>query len=137
MDNKTTVTSNDESRKSVATPKVEATKKEVQTAYVSDEEVRKDIQEKWGEDIYVAAIDAEFIENLIDQENNATSSSAAGGIKRRRIKVTSKVSKALNSLIIDPLVTVGAKKQNEKTKIARKVKEKAKAEKQKAEFEKE
>ena len=84
-----------------------------------------------------AAIDAEFIENLIDQENNATSSSAAGGIKRRRIKVTSKVSKALNSLIIDPLVTVGAKKQNEKTKIARKVKEKAKAEKQKAEFEKE
>ena len=123
MSDNTTVTSNDESRK------------EVNTKYVSDEDVRNNIKKWTGEEkeIIIAAIDWEAVlANELEQEgvtgssdesSEDTSSSYAGG-RKRRIRVGSKVSKGLNSLIIDPLVTVGAKKQNEKTKMARKAKEK-------------
>lgn len=106
MDNNTTITSNDESRK------------EDKTNYVSDEEVRKTIKENWGEEVFVAAIDWEAIITKETEQNGTTDSSSASGTKRK-IRVGSKVSKALNSLIVDPLVTVGAKPEKNKFKKAR------------------
>ena len=109
MNNDTTVASNDESSKKTTGIKV-ANTNEMKTNYVSDEEVRNDIKNKWGEEVYVAAIDAEFIENIIAQEDAANSSTSEGG-RRKRVKVTSKVAIALNHLINNPLVTIGAKEE--------------------------
>ena len=117
MNNDTTVASNDESSQKATGIKV-ANTNEMKTNYVSDEEVRRDIKDKWGEEVYVAAIDAEFIENIIAQED-ANSSSASGEGKKRRVKVTSKVAIALNHLINNPLVTIGAKEEKGKFKQAR------------------
>lgn len=117
MNNDTTVASNDESSKKTTGIKV-ANTNEMKTNYVSDEEVRNDIKNKWGEEVYVAAIDAEFIENIIAQEDAANSSTSEGG-RRKRVKVTSKVAIALNHLINNPLVTIGAKEEKGKFKNAR------------------
>ena len=117
MNNDTTVASNDEGSKKTTGIKVTNTN-EIKTNYVSDEEVRNDIKNKWGEEVYVAAIDAEFIENIITQEDDANSSNSEGG-RKKRVKVTSKVAIALNHLINNPLVTIGAKEENGKFKNAR------------------
>lgn len=117
MNNDTTVASNDESSKKATGIKV-ANTNEMKTNYVSDEEVRKDIKEKWGEEVFVAAIDAEFIENIIAQEDTANSSTSSDG-RRKRVKVTSKVAVALSHLINNPLVTIGAKPEKGKFKKAR------------------
>lgn len=121
MNNDTTVASNDESSKKANEIKV-ANTNEMKTNYVSDEEVRKDIKEKWGEEVYVAAIDAEFIENIIAQEDAASSSTSSDGRRRRRrgrVKVTTQVAIALNHLINNSLVTIGAKEEKGKFKKAR------------------
>lgn len=117
MNNDTTVASNDESSKKTPGIKV-ANTNEMKTNYVSDEEVRNDIKNKWGEEVYVAAIDAEFIENVIAQEDAANSSTSEGG-RKKRVKVTSKVAIALNHLINNPLLTIGAKEEKGKFKNAR------------------
>ena len=84
------------------------------------EEVRNDIKNKWGEDVYIAAIDAEFIENIVAQEDaNDTSTSEDGRKKRKRVRVTSNVAIALNHLINNPLITIGAKEEKGKFKNAR------------------
>lgn len=119
MNNSTTITSNDESRK------------EAKTNYVSDEEVRKTIKDKWGEDLYVAAIDWEAIFVKETEQEGTTSSSVNGG-RKRKIRVGSKVSKALNSLLVDPFVTVGAKKENGRFKKSRENQKAKKAENQKS-----
>lgn len=117
MNNDTTVASNDESSKKTPGIKV-ANTNEMKTNYVSDEEVRNDIKNKWGEEVYVAAIDAEFIENVIAQEDAANSSTSEGG-RKKRVKVTSKVVIDLNHLINNPLLTIGAKEEKGKFKNAR------------------
>ena len=78
----------------------EAKNTEMKTNYVSDEEVRKVIKEKWGEEVYVAAIDAEFIENIIAQEDAASSTTSSGGRRKRgRVKVTTQVAIAFGASV--------------------------------------
>lgn len=119
MNNDTTVASNDESRKKIANNEAVKTN-DLKVHHISDEEVRKHIEE-WDEEkkgIYVAAIDAQFIENIIAQEDAANSTNSEGA-RRKKVKVTSKVAIALSHLINNPLVTIGAKEENGKFKKAR------------------
>ena len=120
MNNDTTVASNDESRKKSTNNEVTNTN-DIKVNYMSDEEVRKDIEE-WDEEkkgIYVAAIDTEFIENLISQESSASSATSGETGRRKRIKVSSKIALPLSYLINNPLITIGAKEEKGKFKIAR------------------
>lgn len=135
MNNDTTVTSNDESRKKATDIKV-ANTNELKTNYVSDEEVKNDIKNKWGEELYVAAIDAEFIENIINQEEANSSSATDGGQSRRKkVKVTSKVAFSLKYLIENAFITVSAKDEKGKFDKARKEKNAKKQENKKDEKE--
>ncbi|MGN1299507.1 MAG: hypothetical protein ACI4UE_05970 [Candidatus Scatovivens sp.] len=107
MNENTTNASNDESRK------------EATTRYVSDEKVKKLIEE-WddGKGVYLAAVDAEFLTRK-DKENNTSqnsSSSSSGG----SIKVTTPINKKLEELKEESsFVTVGTKPENGKHKKAR------------------
>lgn len=108
MNEKTTNTSNDESR-------IEAKKE-----YVSDENI-KNIIEQWndGKMIYIAATDPEFLEKDIE-ENTSSSTTTGTGRKARRVKTTQAVIKNMRDLINYLNVTVGTKKQTEKVKEVRK-----------------
>ncbi len=108
MGENTTNPSNDESRE------------EISQERVSDDEVRKLIGD-WGdgEQIYIASVAVEF--EGVSKESDS-SNSGASDTSGSKVKVTSTAKKELRELTEDPLLTVGAKKQNEKTKTARKAK---------------
>lgn len=108
MEEKTTNTSNDVSRK------------EAKKEYISDDKMRKIIEE-WAEGkwIYVAATDPEFLEKDID-ENTSSSASSGNGSRAKRVRTTEAVTKKMTDLLNYLNVTIGAKNQTPKVKEVRK-----------------